>query len=189
MEERADLIRDPKALRALAHPLRWKLMDLLITEGQCTATRCAEVLGESVASCSYHLNMLAKYGYVAEVPGPGRQKPWRMTSTEQSWSRDGVDDETALAAEAVTEAFLDAEFAKIKDRYRSSGLEPDEWRTKLGINGYTEFLTPDELAEALAEVNAIFARTAARRDNPELRPEGSRPVRFFLSTSVPPKTT
>jgi hypothetical protein len=133
--------------------------------------------------------MPAKYGYVAEVPGPGRQKPWRMASTNQSWSRQGVDDETALAADAATEAFLDAEFAKIKERYRGSQLEPDEWREKLGVNGYTEFLTPEELGDVLAEVNAIFARTAARRENPASRPEGSRPVRIFLSTSVPPKTT
>jgi len=36
---------DPEglALRALAHPLRWKLIDLLGSEGSATATRCAEV--------------------------------------------------------------------------------------------------------------------------------------------------
>lgn len=63
-------ISDPKALRALSHPFRWKLINLLTEEGPCTATQCAAVLGESVASCSYHLNMLAKYGFVAEVEGP-----------------------------------------------------------------------------------------------------------------------
>jgi hypothetical protein len=188
MEDPGELIRDPKALRALAHPFRWKLMDLLAAEGQCTATRCAEVLGESVASCSYHLNMLAKYGFVAEVPGPGRQKPWRIANWNQSWSREGADDETVLAAEAVTDAFLDNEFSMIRDRFRSKGLEPEEWRTALGINGYYEFLTADELREVRAEIDAIIERTKERREKPELRPEGARPVRFFLSTSVP-KTT
>jgi hypothetical protein len=41
-------------LRALAHPLRWKLFDIVFREGTATATRCAELTGESVASCSYH---------------------------------------------------------------------------------------------------------------------------------------
>jgi hypothetical protein len=43
---------DPKTLRALAHPLRWRLIDLIDSEATATATRCAEILGESVASCS-----------------------------------------------------------------------------------------------------------------------------------------
>jgi hypothetical protein len=60
--------RDPMALRALAHPLRWKLLDLLGSEESATATRCAEVIGHSVASCGYHLGILAKYGYVEPVP-------------------------------------------------------------------------------------------------------------------------
>src|SRR5580700_3772892 len=65
-------------LRALAHPIRWKLIDVLGSELSATATRCAEVTGESVASCSYHLGILAKYGYIELVPDqPGRETPWR----------------------------------------------------------------------------------------------------------------
>src|SRR5580692_2398436 len=45
---------DPRALRALAHPLRWQLIDLIGSETTVTATRCAEVLGQTVANCSYH---------------------------------------------------------------------------------------------------------------------------------------
>ena len=72
---------DPRALRALAHPLRWRLIDLIDSESTATATRCAEVLGESVASCSYHLGILGKYGYLELVPGQaGKEKPWRLAS-------------------------------------------------------------------------------------------------------------
>src|SRR6516165_11911099 len=106
---------DPLALRALAHPLRWKLMDLLGSEQSATATRCAEVLGESVASCSYHLGILAKYGYIEPVPDRpgGREKPWRLTTYEQDLSTEGLDETGALAAQAATEAFLDHEVARI----------------------------------------------------------------------------
>ena len=38
---------DPKALRALAHSLRWQLVDLLGSEGSATATRCARAISES----------------------------------------------------------------------------------------------------------------------------------------------
>jgi hypothetical protein len=156
-------------------------------EDQCTATRCAQVLGESVASCSYHLDILAKYGFVAEVAGPGRQKPWKLARLEQSWSGEGADGELALAGEAAAEAFLEAEFAKTRERMRLRGLEGDEWRPHIRFRGHLQYLTAEEAGEVLAEIDAILERTAERMRNPETRPEGARPVRFFLSSTVSPK--
>src|SRR5262245_14833912 len=75
---------DPVAMRALAHQTRLSLLDLLAVEGSATATRCAAVLGESAASCSFHLRQLAKYGFVEEAPGgTGRQRPWRLVAPAQ----------------------------------------------------------------------------------------------------------
>ena len=71
-------ITDPQRIRALTHPLRLELMDVLAEEGAATATRCAELTGESVASCSFHLRMLAKYGYIEPAERTGREKPWRL---------------------------------------------------------------------------------------------------------------
>ncbi|MFD7653254.1 ArsR/SmtB family transcription factor [Actinosynnema sp. NPDC059797] len=180
-----ELIRDPKALRALAHPFRWKLIEVLSSEGPCTATRCAELTGESVASCSYHLNMLAKYGFVEEVTGKGRQKPWRLTRKEQSWSSLELDQEGVLAAEAASDALLEHEFATMRRYFRRKQLEPVEWREVVGIDATMNFLTAEEAAEALAEIRAVLHRHADRRDT-DNRPEGSRAIRFFLSTTVLP---
>src|SRR6266704_2264045 len=72
---------DPRALRALAHPLRLSLLGLLRSEGPLTATRAGELVGESSASCSFHLRQLAKYGLVEEAGGGrGRERPWRATA-------------------------------------------------------------------------------------------------------------
>jgi hypothetical protein len=115
-QDRDPLARRALALRALAHPLRWKLIDLVASEQSATATRCAEVLGESVASCGYHLGILAKYGYVEPVPDRvGREKPWRLASRRQDLSAGGLDEAGALAAQAATEVFLDHELERIKD--------------------------------------------------------------------------
>ena len=74
-------LRDPRALRALAHPIRLSLVGLLRVEGPLTATRAAELLGESSASMSFHLRQLAKYGLVEEAGGgKGRERPWRATA-------------------------------------------------------------------------------------------------------------
>ncbi|MEV0678096.1 helix-turn-helix domain-containing protein [Actinosynnema sp. NPDC050436] len=187
-EPREDLIRDPRELRALAHPFRWKLIDLLASEGERTATQCARALGESVPSCSYHLNVLAKYGFVEEVPDvKGRQKPWRMLRHHQSWSSEGVDDEMALAAEAAGDALVEQEFATMRERLRGKGLEPPEWRRATGIRAHLEFLTAEELDEVHAAMFAVLDKYADRRQDPAARPEGARPVRIFQATTVAPR--
>lgn len=178
---------DPKKLRALAHPLRWQLIELLGTEGRATATRCAEVLGESVASCSYHLGILAKYDYIEEDPDrTGREKPWRLVSTEQDLGTEGLDAEGQLAAEAATEAFLDYELARMKQRLRRKALEPEQWRPKLA--GETTWLTEEEYAAVWRDLYAVLERY--RRDwgsrDPSRRPAGSRAARLFVAASALP---
>lgn len=110
-------------LRALAHPLRWRLMDVVGAEESATATRCAHLLDESVASCSYHLGILAKYGYLERVPdAAGREKPWRLTQGVQDLSAASPELEDQLASEAAMDAFLDHEVARLKQRMRGRSL-------------------------------------------------------------------
>src|SRR6202167_6386647 len=73
-------ISDPKAIRALAHPLRLDLLELLTAGCPATAAQCGRVLGVSQASCSFHLRQLAKYGLVEDA-GAGsdrRERRWRV---------------------------------------------------------------------------------------------------------------
>jgi hypothetical protein len=180
--------RDPLALRALAHPLRWKLIDLLNSEQSATATRCAEVLGESVASCGYHLGILAKYGYVEPVPDrAGREKPWRLVSRRQDLSVDGLDEAGALAAQSATEVFLDHELERIKDRLRRASLEPAEWQAASYVSGATTWMTAAELTEIKDQLAEIQERYGDRDDDPSRRPPGAREVRVFAVTSVAPR--
>jgi hypothetical protein len=179
-------VRDPKALRALSHPFRWKLSNLLTEEGAQTATQCSDRLDESVASCSYHLNMLAKYGFVEEVAGPGRQKPWRVASRERI-TPDGLDPEGAMAAEAAALAYLDQEYERLRERMLARKLLADDWRESVGMNSSTKFLTAEEAVAYKNEFEALLSKYGDRADDPSLRPEGSRAVRFFLGVTVAPE--
>jgi Helix-turn-helix domain len=179
--------RGALALRALAHPLRWKLIDLLGSEESATATRCAEVLGESVPSCAYHLGILAKYGYIELVPGQaGREKPWRLASYKQVLSGEGLGIEGELAAEAATDAFLDHEVARIKQTWRRRSHEDPGWRDAIGLLGSTFWATEAELAEVTEQLTEIALRYSDRLQDPGKRPEGARLARVFFSTSVAP---
>src|ERR1700722_13537056 len=95
-------LKDPRALRAYAHPIRLQLVGLLRAHGPKTATQAAAAIDQSVANCSFHLRQLAKYGLVEEAGGGhGREKPWRATAMSTAWDSTGMDPETAAASEAL----------------------------------------------------------------------------------------
>src|SRR5215469_3040060 len=109
-EERQHLeVRDPKAMRALAHPLRMQLIEAIgqSDTGTLTATQASELLGESPANCAFHLRTLAKYGFVEEAGGGrGRERPWRLRYRSLSWQTLQDDPQAARAAEALDQVWL-----------------------------------------------------------------------------------
>src|SRR5207302_8601104 len=119
-------LTDPRALRAYAHPVRMRLIGLLRTEGPLTATRAAELLGESTGTTSFHLRQLAKYGLVEEAGGgTGRQKPWRATTTSTAWAATGDGTpETAAAASLLNTVATDPHFEQLVRWLDASPAEP-----------------------------------------------------------------
>lgn len=177
-----------KRLRALAHPLRWKLLDLIHSEGTATVSRCSEVLGESVATCSYHLSILGKYGYLEQIRDqPGRERPWRWVGHGQTLGPQGTDPEDQLASEAAIAAFLDHELERMKARQTPRSKEPAEWSAATAFMGSTMWVTAQELQDVMHELRAVLERFDERSDDPAQRPEGAREARVFFSTSVRPE--
>jgi hypothetical protein len=175
-------------LRALAHPLRWKLFDVVFREGTATATRCAELTGESVASCSYHLKILGKYGYLEQVPGSGKEKPWRSVSLTQDLSAPGPELADQLAAEAATEAFLEHEFDRLRTWWHRRETEPAQWQDATGVGGSTMWVTAEELRQIRDEIMPILRRYTERSQDPALRPPCARAARVFFYTAVSPRS-
>ncbi len=71
---------DLESLKALAHPMRVQILDVLSVHGPFTASGLAERLGESSGATSYHLRQLERHGFVREVEGRGSAK-------ERWWER------------------------------------------------------------------------------------------------------
>ncbi len=71
---------DSSALKALAHPLRVQIFDLLAARGPQTASSLAALVGETSGSTSYHLRALAAHDFIQEVEGRG-------TARERWWER------------------------------------------------------------------------------------------------------
>jgi len=172
-------------LRALAHPLRWKLLDLLESGGPATATECARASGESVASCAYHLGILGKYGYLERAPAVGRERPWRLAERRQDLSATGGAQERRAAA-AATDAFLAHELERIASWTRRRADEPAPWREATGLGGSTVWATAEELAALREELLARLTRFAPRDADPGARPPGAREARLFFALVLRP---
>src|SRR5829696_9001920 len=94
-------LTDPRDFRALSHPLRLRLLELL-DEGPLTATEAAATLNTTPANCSFHLRLLARHGFVTEAPrGAGRQRPWQLAEEGMSIVGRSMDDEGRRAVRAL----------------------------------------------------------------------------------------
>ncbi|WP_052499084.1 winged helix-turn-helix domain-containing protein [Streptomyces vietnamensis] len=189
-QPRSIRLTDPRALRAYAHPLRMSLVGLLRSSGPFTATRAAELTGESVASCSYHLRILAKYGLVEEAPGGrGREKPWRATARYTEWPEYSEDATVAEAADALSTAVAERYFERVTRALENRHRLPKEWREAEQFGDSLLHLTPEELAGIGERIDELLRPYEARASDPSLRPEGARPVSIlriaYLDQDIP----
>jgi predicted ArsR family transcriptional regulator len=91
MDDRRQL-SDPRVLRAIAHPVRTRILEEMSASGPVRAADVAQSLGIPANQASFHLRQLAKYGMVEEAPeGPatsatgsgGRPRPRATPSTSR----------------------------------------------------------------------------------------------------------
>jgi hypothetical protein len=171
---------DPRALRALAHPLRLSLLGLLRSEGPLTATRAGELLGESSASCSFHLRQLAKYGMAEEAGGGrGRERPWRATAMFTDVPTVTDSPELAAASGLFRSIVAERYYEQMVGWLEARENEPAEWQRAALFGDVFLYLTAAELADLGEQVDRLFDRYVDRMTRPELRPPGARLVTYI----------
>ena len=168
-------LSDARAMRALAHPSRLRLLGLLRTAGPLTATEAAVRIGESSASCSYHLRQLARFGFVEEAGRQGRRRPWRATAQLTAW-RDGESEEERVASATLTDAVLSRYFERLGHGVRARLELPEEWREATTFGDYDVHVTAEELRRLTDAVVSAVEPYLRRTERPDLRPAGSRRV-------------
>ena len=171
-------LTDPRALRAYAHPTRLALMALLRQDGPQTATQAAKATGESVASCSFHLRQLAKYGLVEQAGGGhGREKPWRATAMFTDWDPASSRDPAAATAAQALQLALAEQYFELTARWlQARPREPAEWQEAAQFGDSLLHLTAPELRHLGEEISDLVQPYLDRLDDPSRRPAGSRPV-------------
>jgi DNA-binding transcriptional ArsR family regulator len=183
-------IRDPRALRALTHPVRIALLETLAMHGPLTATRAGELIGESGTTCSFHLRQLAKYGFVTDAGVPGtRERPWRLSRFGLHFAERDTDPDTRAAAAEADQALREHYLTRLKRWYETRERDHDHWGSATGQRQVLLYVTPDELRALDADLMALLLRHADRLTDPARRPPDSAPVEVlaFIHPIGPPR--
>jgi predicted ArsR family transcriptional regulator len=176
-------VRDPKMMRALAHPLRMQLIEAIgqSDSGTLTATQASDLLGESPANCAFHLRTLAKYGFVEEAGGGrGRERPWRLRFRGIELVPPWQDQETRLAAGAAASIWIGRWMERARERLMRVLGYPAQWQEAAIASESVLYLTAREAKELSEAVGRLLEPYRARWDDPALRPPGSLPHELLV---------
>lgn len=189
-------VLDPGALKALAHPLRFQLVELLIEHGPSTASGLGRLVGESSGSTSYHLRQLADHGLIEEAPdlGSKRDRYWRMPT--QGWTLEGFEmlerDETRDDAQMVLDEVQRARHERLRRWHNDAAAWGEAW-VQSTIEMTARFRLTREELEALRDdlvgvVDQWRDRVGSRRGT-DAEPDDAVPVTLHLDafpTGDPP---
>lgn len=156
--EQRDL--DASALRALAHPVRMAVFDILSQYGPQTATSLGRRLDESSGAMSYHLRMLARHGLIVELPerGNARERWWGRPRGAISLGSKEVRSTPAgrAASEIVTTEFYQRRHQQLLRFLREfSGTDGE---TTALLSTSTVHLTPVQFEDFVDEMTAVIDR-------------------------------
>lgn len=165
-EPQHSAILDTKTLRAMAHPMRVRLLGLLRQDGPSTATRLAERLSVNSGATSYHLRRLAAGGFVVEDErrGTGRDRWWRAVHRSTWFDPAAVDPDDRDAGAAYLQAIATTYSERIQRATEEFPTLSKAWQDAWTLSDYRLRLTAGELTELLAALTAILERS--RRDLP-----------------------
>lgn len=158
-------LSDPRVLRAIAHPVRTRILEELSASGPVRAADVARDLGIPANQASFHLRQLAKYGLVEEAPEEARDKRdrvWRATAAE-GFSVNLSELAEAPGGRAAVEVFRSSKSAALHDLVdRAFAMSREEGRGVFAVSDHAVRLTDEEAHELRAEIDAVVEGWAER---------------------------
>ena len=161
---RRSTVHDPRVLRAIAHPVRNRILTELEAGGPMRAADLAQELDIPANQASFHLRQLAKYGLIEEAPELARDqrdRVWRAAG-DGGLSIDVGELEKEPGGKAAATVFLRnaAGYAhQLVDAAYGPERRPDSHRATIET---AVRLTRDEAAELSGEVDELMRRWVER---------------------------
>jgi DNA-binding transcriptional ArsR family regulator len=163
-EHQPEHLSDPRVLRALAHPVRGRILDEIEATGPVRAADVARELGIPANQASFHLRQLAKYGLVEEDPAAARDRRdrvWKVVGDDRLVISMGELEEApgGKAAARVFRAQKSAWAHEVVEAAYSEERPEGAYKT---ITEQSVRLSKDEAQELAAELDAVLARWEQR---------------------------
>jgi len=159
--ERQELqVIEGSALRALAHPLRVRIYDIVSQYGPQTASSLAHMTGESTGATSYHLRALAKHGLIKEAEGRGnaRERWWeRPRGSVTFGSPEGLKTPAGRAAtQVVMTEFFTRRHQQLMEYIADGIAHPEREDTGAAITTATAHLSEEQMGELVGRMQAVI---------------------------------
>jgi len=152
-------IVDAAVLKAMAHPLRRRIMTEL-RKAPASSTTLAAALGENTGSTSYHLRELAKHGFIEDEPslGKGKERWWRAIKRDLRYPRRSEQSpELAAALDELNNAQLAEDF-QTWSRFQAASHTMGTWGDAVPYSRGSMVVTQDELREFFEDYLALIKR-------------------------------
>jgi DNA-binding transcriptional ArsR family regulator len=165
---------DVQVIRALAHPLRIRMLSFLQQEGPATSTILAGVFGESTGNTSYHLRQLARHGLIEEETQRGDQRDrwWAAAARHYNVAAEldhSPEHEAAVAA--FRARVLEHDAAVVASFFEHEDLYQPAARSEATFTNHVVYATPEELTELRAKIHEALRQF--ERPEAGTRPAGA----------------
>ena len=159
-------------LKALAHPLRVRVLGLLRTYGPATATTLAGRLELSSAALSYHLRQLERYGFIVEDTERGDQRDrwWKAAHRRTLYSALPSEHggEQSAEGDVYEDSVAAAAMSGLARARAARGTLPVQWQRTINMSDYLLQLTAEEALALGADLDRLLS--SYRQHDPESEP-------------------
>jgi DNA-binding transcriptional ArsR family regulator len=162
---------DESLIKALAHPLRWQLLEVLTERGEASPVELARLLDQPLATVSHHVRVLRdlrsieltrteqrrgaiEHYYRAVMPAFFDDEQWELVPKTLR---------RGLAGQVFAQVFAEASTAGDKGAFDAVGAHLDRMIVELDDQAWQD--VSEALLDLLRRIQAIQGESDARRDD------------------------
>jgi DNA-binding transcriptional ArsR family regulator len=162
---------DQSLMKALGHPLRWRIVEMLIERGEASPVQLARVLDQPLATVSHHTRVLRDLGCIELTrtePRRGAVEHYYRALMptfldDEEWKRVPTVLRRSVAGQIFRRIVEEAAAAGAAGAFDAPGAHVDRLVVELDDHGWGEL--SDLLFDVLRQAQTIQGRSDARRGN------------------------
>jgi DNA-binding transcriptional ArsR family regulator len=160
---------DESLVKALAHPLRWRIVDTMVERGEVSPVQLARLLDEPLATVSHHTRVLRDHGCIELTrtePRRGAVEHYYRALMpaffdDEQWKRVPIMLRRGVVGQVFRRIVDDAAAAGAVGAFDAPGAHMDRLLVELDDDGWREL--SELLLDVLRRAQAIQSRSDARR--------------------------